>query len=69
MVTIFYIVWREQGGALSTKKHSTFEAAKAEAHRLALIHRGTFHILKLEASIIQPKPVLEYALPEIEWGM
>lgn len=40
----FFVVWRD-GGGTPTFKHTSIDAAKAEAERLTLLHGGAFHVL------------------------
>jgi hypothetical protein len=50
MTKAFWMVWREGGGS-PQKQHLSEGAARAEADRLARIHRGDrFHVLRAVAS-------------------
>lgn len=54
----FYLVWAENGGA-PTVKHGSFDAALAEAERLARKSPGReFHVLEWRSACMKPVDIV-----------
>lgn len=56
----FWAVWRIDGGTPPHKRHATFDAAKAEAERLASTQGGEYYVLETIGAIKRPVMPLEW---------
>lgn len=59
-MSVFWAVWRKNGGSPPTMRHQTKEAAVLEAHRLAQNTKETYYVLQVVGAVQVPDIAFEY---------
>lgn len=56
----FWAVWRASGGAAPTKRHGTFQEAKAEAERLCRQAGELYYVLEVVGAVMVKDQPTDY---------